>query len=168
MFSCLLMWYGLKTICDVLSLLYRAIEYFFMNGDKFGELETFVLILGLVLYGTFAVQESSATDDSKDEKLLEKSGGTCLKNHFTKYFFCFSISCLFVAYWIDWLVKKINPTDKEQVTSYLVEYLDWLYIYLCIPGFWHSGCFLYKKIQKTSSYYGYNSINGVTFFVLFL
>ena len=46
------MWYGLKTICDVLSLLYKAIEYFFMNGDKFGELETFVLILGLVLYGT--------------------------------------------------------------------------------------------------------------------
>lgn len=148
MFSCLLIWYGIKTICDVLSLLYRAILYFFFNGNQFGEVETFVLILGLVLYGTFAVQESSATDDSKREQLLEKNGGSCLKNHFTKYFFCLAISCLFVAYWITWIVNKIKGTDKSPDNNDFFAYLDWLYIYLCIPGFCILDVFFTKKFRK--------------------
>ena len=148
MFSCLLIWYGIKTICDVLSILYRAISYFFFNGDEFGEVETFVLILGLVLYGTFAVQESSATDDSKNEKLLEKNGGSCLKNHFTKYFFCLVLSCLFVAYWITWIVEKIKGTQTNPNKNDFFAYLDWLYIYLCIPGFCILDVFFTKKFRK--------------------
>ena len=148
MFSCLLIWYGIKTICDVLSILYRAISYFFFNGDEFGEVETFVLILGLVLYGTFAVQESSATDDSKNEKLLEKNGGSCLKNHFTKYFFCLVLSCLFVAYWITWIVEKIKGTQTNPKKNDFFAYLDWLYIYLCIPGFCILDVFFTKKFRK--------------------
>ena len=148
MFSCLLIWYGIKTICDVLSILYRAISYFFFKGDEFGEVETFVLILGLVLYGTFAVQESSATDDSKNEKLLEKNGGSCLKNHFTKYFFCLVLSCLFVAYWITWIVEKIKGTQTNPNKNDFFAYLDWLYIYLCIPGFCILDVFFTKKFRK--------------------
>lgn len=148
MFSCLLIWYGIKTICDVLSILYRAISYFFFGGDEFGEVETFVLILGLVLYGTFAVQESSATDDSKNEKLLEKNGGSCLKNHFTKYFFCLVLSCLFVAYWITWIVEKIKGTQTNPNKNDFFAYLDWLYIYLCIPGFCILDVFFTKKFRK--------------------
>lgn len=84
----------------------------------------------------------------KMKNFLKKVEELVLKIISLNIFSAFPISCLFVAYWIDWLVKKRNPTDKEQVTSYLVEYLDWLYIYLCIPGFCILDVFFTKKFRK--------------------
>ena len=73
MCSCLLFWYLIFTICSLLSLFYRIIEYFFFNGMQLGDLATYLQIFALCFFGTLSIQKfSEKKPGQKEEKLIDK------------------------------------------------------------------------------------------------
>lgn len=136
MCSCIFLWYLIFTCCSLLSLFYRVIECFFFNGNKIGDLATYIQMFAVFFFGVLSIQKfSEKKPDKKEEKLIDKKATSFLRDHCSKYLFSYAIGCLFISYCTKWIVDTIN---KVQTDNYFLSYIDKIYSYLVLP----CGCVL--------------------------